>query len=58
MTIITLAKTDSETYPKNSLQRTIDGRSRKAIMAIALKLNGKPRIIDWPLAKSVKNLWQ
>ncbi len=58
MTIITLAKNDCGTNLKNSSQKTIDGRSRKAIMSIALKLNGKPRIVDWPIAKPAKNTWQ
>ena len=58
MTIITSCKANTETYQKNSSQKTIDGRSRKAIMSIALKLNGRPRIVDWTLAKSAKNIWQ
>ncbi len=58
MTFITTLKAEHDMNLKNSFQKTIDGRSRKAIMSIALKLSGKPRIVDWLLAKPVKNAWQ
>ncbi len=55
MTFITSVKNNAETYPKNSLEKTIDGRSPEAIMAVALKLSRKPRV-DWPNAKTAKNI--
>jgi hypothetical protein len=51
-------KNDCAMTLKNSSEKTIDGRSRKAIMAYALKLSGKPRIGGRPITNPVKDIWQ
>jgi len=58
MQIITNVENQAENNQKISLEKTIDGRSRKAIMSIALRLKGRPRIVDWTLIKDCKSRWQ